>query len=103
MANFRKIVRHFRPEFGGMSVVTETPGTYENGLQKFHVDRQSLQELYPRENEMPITNFTLEAQLQSGIPMKEMNPVIFKGDAQSAGDYLADLVQEPEQSETETE
>lgn len=103
MSNFRKIVRHFRPQHGGMDYVCETPGTYDNGVQRFHLSRESMQEKFTRENEMPVSNFTLEAQLQSGVPLQEMNPVIFKGDPLSAGDYLSRLSQEPEQIESETE
>lgn len=91
MSNFRKIVRHYKPQYGGMSYVDETPSVYVDGVQHYHSERISMQEKFTRESEMPVTNFTLEAQLQSGVPLQDMNPVIFKGDFQSAGNYLAGL------------
>lgn len=103
MSNFRKIVRHFRPQHGGMDYVCETPGTFDNGVQRFHLSRESMQEKFPRENEMPVTNFTLEAQLQSGVPLQEMNPVIFKGDPLSAGDYLSGLKEPGQEYEDSVE
>lgn len=89
MGNFRKKPIDYQPQSGCMSAVIEHYSV-SDGNDAFHHVRESLPEFYPREKEMPVTNFTIDAQLKSGVPLQELNPVIFH-DTESAGRFLGAL------------
>lgn len=95
MGNFRKKPIDFQPLSGCMSAVIEKYSV-SDGKDRFHHVRDSLPSAYPREKEMPVKNFTLEAQLQSGVPLQELNPVIFR-DSESAGKFLGSLADSMQQ------
>lgn len=95
MGNFRKKPIDYQPQIGCMSAVMEKYSV-SDGRDCFHHLRESLPIVYPREKEMPVTNFSLEAQLKSGIPLEELNPVIFK-DVDSAGKFLGSLADDEQQ------
>lgn len=101
MGNFRKKPIDFQPLSGCMSAVLEKYSV-SDGQDRFHHVRDSLPSVYPREKEMPVTNFSLEAQLQSGLPLQELNPVIFK-DSESAGKFLGSLADSMQQQEHQQE
>ena len=97
MGNFRKKPIDFQPQSGCMSAVIEHYSV-SDGRDRFHHVRESLPDAYPREKEMPVTNFTLDAQLKSGVPLQELNPVIFS-DTESAGNFLGSLADSEQQQQ----
>lgn len=97
MGNFRKKTIDFQPLSGCMSAVMEKYSV-SDGRDCFHHLRESLPTAFPREKEMPVNNFTLEAQLKSGVPLEELNPIIFN-DADSAGKFLGAMADAEEQQQ----
>ena len=97
MGNFRKKTIDYQPQIGCMSAVLEHYSV-SDGRDCFHHLRESLPVAYPRDKEMPVTNFTLEAQLKSGVPLEKLNPVIFS-DPATAGEFLGSMADAEEQQQ----
>ncbi|MBO5630481.1 MAG: hypothetical protein J5965_15565 [Aeriscardovia sp.] len=97
MGNFKKNPIDYQPQIGCMSAVLEHYSV-SDGRDCYHHLRESMPVAYPRDNEMPVTNFTLEAQLKSGVPLEKLNPVIFS-DAETAGEFLGAMADAEEQQQ----
>ena len=85
---FKKRPHRVRFSTGGMCVTHDIPVPNENAeVAGYSPQLVPVREAFPDENDMPVENFSLEKQLQSGIPLQEVNSVIL-GDRNKAASYL---------------
>lgn len=85
---FKKKPHRVRFSAGGMCVTHEIPVPTENAeVAGYSPQLVPVREAFPDDNDLPIENFTLEKQLQSGIPLQEVNSVVL-GDRHKAASYL---------------
>ena len=103
---FKKTPHRVRFSTGGMCVTHDIPVPNENAeVAGFSPQLVPVREAFPDDNDIPVSNFTLEKQLQSGIPIQEVNSVIL-GDRNKAASYLEkqlDKMSEPEQQQPHEE
>ena len=85
---FKKTPHRVKFSTGGMCVTHEIPVPNENAeVAGYSPQLVPVLEAFPDDNDMPVANFTLEKQLQSGIPLQEINSVVL-GDRNKAATYL---------------
>lgn len=85
---FKKTPYRVRFSSGGMCVMYDVPVPNENAeLVGYSPQFVPVRDAFPDDNDIPVENFTLEKQLQSGIPLQEINSVIL-GDRYKAASYL---------------
>ena len=103
---FKKTPHRVRFSTGGMCVTHDIPVPNENAeVAGYSSQLVPVREAFPDENDMPVANFSLEKQLQSGIPLQEVNSVIL-GDRNKAASYLEkqlDKMSESEQQQQQEE
>ena len=103
---FKKTPHRVRFSTGGMCVTHELPVPNENAeVAGYSPQLVPVREAFPDDNDMPVANFTLEKQLQSGIPLQEINSVVL-GDRNQAASYLEkqlDKIVEIEQQQQQQE
>ena len=85
---FKKTPHRVRFSTGGMCVTHDIPVPNENAeVAGFSPQLVPVREAFPDDNDLPAENFSLEKQLQSGIPLQEVNSVVL-GDRSKAAAYL---------------
>ena len=103
---FKKTPHRVKFSIGGMCVTHQTPVPNENAeVAGYSPQLLPVREAFPDENDMPVANFTLDKQLQSGIPLQEINSVVL-GDRNQAASYLEkqiDKIAESEQKQQQQE
>lgn len=103
---FKKRPHRVRFCSGGMCVTKDIPVPNENAeVAGYSPQLVPVREAYPDYNDMPVENFTLEKQLQSGIPLQEINSVVL-GDRNKAASYLEkqlDKIAESDQKQQQQE
>lgn len=83
MANFRKRPHLVSLLHGSYNAMSEQLQSDKDGVVHYKHERVPLAELYPPEKDLPAENFSLEYQLKSGIPLKEVDSVILRDNAQA--------------------
>lgn len=103
---FKKTPHRVKFSTGGMCVTHDIPVPNENAeVAGYSPQLVPVREAFPDENDMPVENFTLEKQLQSGIPLQEVNSIVL-GDRTKAAAYLdkqLDKMAESEQQQQQQE
>lgn len=85
---FKKTPHRVRFSTGGMCVTHDIPVPNENAeIAGYSPQLVPVREAFPDDNDLPVENFSLEKQLQSGIPLQEVNSVVL-GDRNKAATYL---------------
>lgn len=85
---FKKRPHRVRFSTGGMCVTHDIPVPNENAeVSCYSPHLVPVREAFPDDNDLPVENFSLEKQLQSGIPLQEVNSVVL-GDRHKAATYL---------------
>ena len=85
---FKKRPHRVRFSTGGMCITHPVPVPNENAeVAGFSPQLVPVREVFPDDNDIPVENFTLEKQLQSGIPLQEVNSIVL-GDRKLAASYL---------------
>lgn len=103
---FKKRPHRVKFSSGGMCVTHVIPVPNENAeVAGYSPHLVPVRDAFPDECDMPVANFTLEKQLQSGIPLQEVNSVVL-GDRSKAASYLdkqLDKMVETEQQQQQHE
>lgn len=100
---FRKKPYRVKFSSGGMCVTHVVAVPNENAeVAGYSPQLVPVLEAFPDDNDLPVENFTLEKQLQSGIPLQEVNSVVL-GDRNKAASYLENQLDKMSQIEQKHE
>lgn len=100
---FKKTPHRVRFSIGGMCVTHDIPVPNENAeVAGYSPHLVPVREAFPDDNDLPVENFSLEKQLQSGIPLQEVNSVVL-GDRNKAASYLENQLDKMSHTEEKNE